>query len=87
MSNDNQELATQQVVNVKWAERWQVYHRLQALEIECRCGSNRPLQIEINNTKTAIQLWSVARQVTASRYELMHWLENCWQIESDRQKN
>ncbi|HHP7231751.1 MAG TPA: Asr1405/Asl0597 family protein [Xenococcaceae cyanobacterium] len=69
-----------QIVKVEWSERWQVYYRLKALEIECYCQLDQPLQVEPSNPQAAIQLWSVAKQYTANRQELIAWLNQCWQI-------
>jgi hypothetical protein len=66
------------VVEVSWADRWQVYQRLKELEIPCICQTNQPLQVEIANPQTVVQLWSVMRQFTASRQELICTLDNCW---------
>lgn len=86
MNINNSEAEIQQVVTVNWAERWSVYYRLQELQIPCKCSTNRPLQVQLDNTKTAIQLWSVAKQFSASRHELVGWLKCCWQIKSDRRE-
>jgi hypothetical protein len=59
-------------------DRWQVYRRLQELDIECDCASYQPLQAEIKGAIAATQIWSVTRQFTASRQELVDRLENCW---------
>lgn len=69
-------------VAVSWIDRWQVYHRLQELSIPCECSSNQPLQVEIGNATAAVQLWSVTRQLTASRQDLIYILKRCWQIHS-----
>lgn len=68
---------TKHVVKVNWADRWQVYKRLQELNIPCWCSSNQPLTVEITNTETAIQLWSVMRQLNASRQDLISSLNEC----------
>lgn len=60
-------------------DRWFIYRRLQQLEISCQCGSQQPLVVEINSPVAALQLWSVLRQLNASRRELIQWLETCWQ--------
>lgn len=86
MSINNSEVETRQVVTVNWAERWSVYYRLRELQIPCQCSTDKPLQVQLDNTKTAIQLWSVAKQFNASRQELVDWLNCCWQIKSVRRK-
>ena len=79
-----EQIDTPQVIKVEWSTRWQVYYRLKALEIECSCQSNQPLQVYPNNPQTAIQLWSVVKQCTAERQELIDWLNQCWQIKSNQ---
>jgi hypothetical protein len=66
-------------VEMDWVDRWQVYQRLQELDIPCWCETNQPLKVEISNVTTAIQLWSVIRQFTISRQEMIYTLEDCWQ--------
>lgn len=70
------------VIAVKWLDRWQVYHRLQALEIPCTCCYSQPLQISLTplNATMAIQVWSVVRQIKEQREELIRFLEQCWQL-------
>ncbi|WP_414549817.1 Asr1405/Asl0597 family protein [Anabaena sp. CCY 0017] len=65
-------------VGVDWANRWQVYRRLQELDIPCCCEANQPLRVEINHPLAVVQLWSVMQQLTASRQELIWNLEDCW---------
>ncbi|ELS03774.1 hypothetical protein Xen7305DRAFT_00034980 [Xenococcus sp. PCC 7305] len=69
-----------QNVTVEWSERWQVYHRLQSLEISCSCRINEPLQAAPDSPQQAIQLWSIVKQVTSNRHELVDWLNQCWQM-------
>lgn len=76
----DQELEVCEIVQVSWLDRWQVYRRLQELEIPCWCGVDQPLRTQINTVKQAAQLISVLKQVSASRAELAQWLECCWQI-------
>lgn len=68
-----------QIVEIAAWDRWQVYHRLQQLAVPCECGTNQPLVVQINDVTAAMQLWSVVRQLTAPRHDLVSWLERCWQ--------
>ncbi|MFB2838473.1 Asr1405/Asl0597 family protein [Floridanema evergladense] len=71
-----------QVVAVCRCDRWQVYHRLQALDIPCCCNGNGRLEVEINSPLAAIQLWCVVKQLTAPRSELVAQLNRCWELKS-----
>ncbi len=68
-----------QIVEVNWADRWQVYQRLQELDIPCWCDTEQPLTVHIASVTAAVQLWSVLRQFTQSRQDLVWWLKHCWQ--------
>jgi hypothetical protein len=70
--------AIKYVLGVSWTDRWQVYQRLRELDIPCNCEANQPLEVEIPNPTIAMQIWSVTRQFTASRQELIATLEGCW---------
>ncbi len=80
MDNSNQS----QIIKVEWPDRWPVYYRLKALEIECSCQTNQPLRAAPSNPQTAIQLWSVVKQFTANRQDLIDWLNQCWQLKSHK---
>ena len=67
-------------IEIAFADRWQVYHRLQELAIPCQCGTNQPLSAQIDDVASAIQLWSVVRQLTLPRRNLASWLEHCWKL-------
>jgi hypothetical protein len=67
------------VVEVDWLDRWQIYQRLQELELPCSCEANQPLTVEISSPVAAIQLWSVMKQFTASRQDLISTLKLSWQ--------
>lgn len=71
-----------EIIQVGWLDRWQVYYRLQDLDVECFCQSEEPLKAYAKHPQAAIQIWSVAKQFTANRRELIDWLELCWQIKS-----
>jgi len=67
-------------IEVSRVDRWTVCLRLQELGIVCKCSSEQPLWAEINTVAASVQLWSVVRQLTSSRQELVQGLERCWQI-------
>ena len=71
-----------QVVEVNWHDRWEVYRRLQELQIPCQCESNQPLRVEFQTPGEALQLWSVVRQFNLPRHEIVRWLGDCWQLET-----
>ncbi len=79
MKSFSSEVEALHTVEMDWVDRWQVYQRLQELDIPCWCETNQPLKVEISNVTTAIQLWSVIRQFTISRQEMIYTLEDCWQ--------
>ncbi|MBW4621083.1 MAG: hypothetical protein KME17_17215 [Cyanosarcina radialis HA8281-LM2] len=70
-----------QTLGVKGAERWEIYWRLQQLDIPAQCATNQPLKAQITSPAAVVQVWSVVRQTTAPRRELVLWLHRCWQAE------
>lgn len=87
MNPIEQNVKAGKIVDISWGDRWQVYYRLQELEIKSECASNHPLQVEVNTVKAAVQLWSVVRQLTANRRDLVRLLERCWQTDYYPQKD
>lgn len=79
MKSFSSEIEIKHLVEVNWADRWQVYQRLKELGIPCSCTANQPLKVEIGSPMAAVQLWSVIRQLTASRQDQIWILEYCWQ--------
>lgn len=67
------------IVEVSWLDRWQVYQRLQELEITCWCAIDRPLRVQLDSALQVAQLESVLRQYRYSRRELQVWLDSCWE--------
>ena len=65
-------------------DRWQIYHRLQELEIGCQCSGFQPLTVDIKTATEAIQLWSVAKRVSQSRQDLAWALTQSWRLPSHR---
>ncbi|MDJ0697266.1 MAG: hypothetical protein QNJ49_18165 [Mastigocoleus sp. MO_167.B18] len=60
--------------------RWQIYHRLQELKIECSCSGDGSLRIKVNQFEDLVLLQSTLKQFTASRQELIDWLDKCWNL-------
>ncbi|MDJ0707702.1 MAG: hypothetical protein QNJ46_30870 [Leptolyngbyaceae cyanobacterium MO_188.B28] len=63
-------------------DRWQVYHRLKELNIPCRCRAHQPLKVEVNSPHAAILIWSVVKQTSKPRQDLVQWLKHCWRIKA-----
>ena len=82
MSPSAQEPEATQILEVSWTDRWEVYKRLQELEIPCWCQPNRPLRVQINSAIAAVQVQSVLRQLNAPRQDLVQWLGHCWHQEA-----
>jgi hypothetical protein len=68
-----------EILEVSWVDRWQVYKRLQELDINCWCEVEQPLRVHLKNANEAMQLESVLKQFTANRHELVQLLQRCWQ--------
>jgi hypothetical protein len=86
MNSSSSKPAAGQIIEIAASDRWLVYYRLQELGIPCECGTNQPLRYQVDDVKSAIQVWSVVKQLTLPRRELASWLEHCWQLphRSDR---
>jgi hypothetical protein len=69
-----------EMVEIICSDRWSTYQRLQALEIPCLCSYYQPLKVQISSVTSAIQLWSVVRQLQMSRQALVIHLNDCWQL-------
>jgi len=73
------ETEVREIIEVNRADKWQVYLRLQQLDIPCDCGIEQPLRVKVQSAAAAVQVWSVVKQLTAQRQELTFWLNCCWQ--------
>lgn len=69
-----------QLIDLPTLDRWQVYHRLQELDIPCQCSLYQPIKVQISNPTQLIQVWSVTRQVINPSVKLGEFLDNCWQL-------
>lgn len=67
-------------IKIDGIDRWQIYFRLQELDIPCHCTSHEPLKVLIKNANSATQVWSVTRHIAMQRQELVQWLENCFTL-------
>ncbi|AKG24147.1 Asr1405/Asl0597 family protein [Calothrix sp. 336/3] len=66
------------LVEVPVGDRWLVFHRLQELMIPCACLSDGSLAVQIDDCLTAILVYSIVKRFTASRQDLVDYLESCW---------
>jgi len=66
-------------ITVSCEDRWQVYHRLQELDIDCQCGGFKPLKVTLQTPTEALQLWSIVRRVSEPRQALVAALNQSWQ--------
>lgn len=78
MNVNNPHWQFSQDLSLKGAHRWEVYRRLQELEISCSCRTGQPLRVNPQTPTDVALLWSVARCHTADRDELLCWLDRCW---------
>jgi hypothetical protein len=79
MHSPSCDLTPAQIVSISRSDRWLAYQRLQELSIPCDCAQDGHLRVAVDSAEAAIQVWSVIRQLTASRSQLIQWLERCWQ--------
>jgi hypothetical protein len=70
-----------QVIAVPKGDRWRIHHRLQELKIPSRCTADGSLRVEIDHAIELLLVYSIHRQFTATRQELVNWLERCWQMQ------
>lgn len=66
--------------------RWQIYQRLQELNIPCEYIMYSPLKVKIQHTTQAIQLWSVLQNQMTPRQVLANRLEKCWSLCAIRER-
>ena len=63
----SQPVPSQPKFTVLCEDRWQVYYRLQELNIDAQCQGFRPLQVSIDTATEAIQLWSIVKRIATPR--------------------
>jgi hypothetical protein len=73
------------IIDTAWGDRWQLYHRLTELEIVCECSTGKSLKVAVETPTAAVQVWSVARQPSLDRCQLVDWLDRCFILPAARQ--
>jgi hypothetical protein len=79
MSTFEQSSQLGSTLDIQACQRWLIYHRLLDLGIPCWCKAYHPLRVQIESPSAAIQCHQIIRRFTASKQELVDWLETCWQ--------
>jgi hypothetical protein len=86
-SNSQDDSIQDYCIDVNCGDRWQIYRRLQELDIPCECAIYRPLRVEVCDSLAVVQLWSVLRHSTAPINQLVAWLELCWRCPNLRERH
>ncbi|NET01529.1 MAG: hypothetical protein F6K62_06035 [Sphaerospermopsis sp. SIO1G2] len=68
----------EQILDIPRSVRWQIYHRLQDLMINCSCPQDGSLRVQVNTLQEAMLVHSTVMQFLSPRSELVSWLEVCW---------
>ena len=79
MNSTNLNLTSSQVISINGSEKWDIYHRLQELDIPSQCFTNQLVSVEISSPNALIQVWTVVRRMTSSRRDLIRLLKSCWE--------
>ena len=80
MTPNEQSPRSYQIIAIDRVHCWSAHRRFQDLSIQSFISTGEPLKVEISDPQTAVQVWSVIKQVTETRSELVEWLEHCWQM-------
>ncbi|MGB3298975.1 MAG: Asr1405/Asl0597 family protein [Phormidesmis sp.] len=72
-------------ITVSCDDRWQVYHRLQELDIECQCSCFQALQVNLQSPTEALQLWSIVRRISKPRLALVEALQQSLRVPYSKQ--
>lgn len=57
---------------------WEVYRRLQNLDIPCQYGVHQPLAVAAETPLAIAQVWGVVKAITTPKTELAEYLNRCW---------
>jgi len=74
----------QELADVPREYRWELYQRLQELNITCQYRAYSPLQVQIHQPAQVIQLWSIIQSLSMSRQDAIQQLETCWNLRTTR---
>ncbi len=66
------------IVRIPKRDRWRVCYRLRELQIPCHCAADGTLHVVVEHAMTLLLVRSTINQFTASRSDLLDWLERCW---------
>ncbi len=66
------------MIVVQAEDRWQVYRRLQELEIDCSCRAHQPLYVQVNTPYQLLQVWATLQRIDGTRSRLIERLRLCW---------
>ncbi|WP_404784489.1 Asr1405/Asl0597 family protein [Altericista sp. CCNU0014] len=75
----HRESSADQIVAIAQPDRWQVCYRLRELQIPCTCPADGTLRVAVDHAIALLLVRSTIQQFTASRRDLLDWLERCWQ--------
>lgn len=78
MNADKPNWHSSQALSHRGSERWEIYQRLQELEVICSCQSHQPLRVNLQTPTDLMLFWSVSRRVLSDRTTLLDWLNDCW---------
>ncbi len=79
MNSTDLNVTSSQVISINGSERWDIYHRLQELDIPSQCLTHQLVSVEISSPNDLIQVWNVVRRMTSSRGDLVKLLKTCWE--------
>ncbi|MEL6321037.1 MAG: Asr1405/Asl0597 family protein [Cyanobacteria bacterium J06626_14] len=78
MDSNGLDNVSQGWLEVRHHASWEIFVRLQELDVPCSREPYHPLKIHARTPLALVQSWSVFRQFTQSRSELSSWLDRCW---------
>jgi hypothetical protein len=68
------------MISIESIDRWQAYHRFQALGLTCSCQGHQALTVQVDSPLDLLQVWAVVQAVDSPRSALILWLERSWHL-------